>query len=181
MWRHVFDRAPGHLHRLVCEVGETFVEILFNQLTAILKFHSGEFPPLWNCVPVLQTRATATRCCVLGVEYRIPVHGCLSSITWWIGGRQIFPHPISRRFLELQTAFAMSVALRHIVNVNVKEVMPYELVLKRLEGVSGVGEIALVQAIPINQISTAGAALSALVRGHFFELLETVKIVHAIR
>src|SRR5690242_7159784 len=111
--RQIISRTPRHLHWPFGQIGKAFVEILLHQLAAVFEFGSRELPFLWYGVPVLQARATATSCGMLGIKDGVAAHGCLPAIAGRVGGCQIFRKLVSRGFLQLETAFALRMALRH--------------------------------------------------------------------
>jgi hypothetical protein len=67
-----------------------------------------------------------------------------------------------------------------IIDRTVEEVVPDQLVLKRLKSVRRICLVTAMQPLPVDEISAASATLSALVRRHLLELLEAMKIVVAV-
>ncbi|MCY4460663.1 MAG: hypothetical protein OXC26_09770 [Albidovulum sp.] len=96
-------------------------------------------------------------------------------------GIEILGQPVSCSLLELNATLALCVPDSPLVELAMEEVVTDHLVLRCVERVLDITEVAHVQSIPVYKVSAAVPTLPALLIGHLPQLLEAMEIVLAVR
>ncbi|MDA9433528.1 hypothetical protein XH88_17355 [Bradyrhizobium sp. CCBAU 51627] len=147
MWSLRFGRqatAARNFGRLIRQFGQLLIEEEVHKGSAVIEFFSAQRSALGDVMPIFETSPAACRRRVLRVIDCIALERSLTTVTGRLGDGEVFPEPVSGGILQCDAPFALGVAHCVLVNRTVEEVVPYQLVLKRLKGMR---RIALVTAM----------------------------------
>ena len=162
------------------KIGQFVVQKKDNQFDTVVELLRRKRLTLGDVVPVLQARPTTSGGRMLSIVDRVAFTWSLPSIQQGLSNGQTLLNPLTDRVPQLYAALALRVPDCFVVDRTMEKVVANQLVFQSRERMRDVGQITLVQSLPIDEIRATDPTAPALFSAHLLELLKAVQVVFAI-